>query len=141
MTATNGVDYAVTGTLSWAGGDVAAKTLTVTPSNDLVYEGNETFTIGQGNRKVEISQGNDTLDITQGNAKITLNSGKYDVKAGTHIELKVGSNSVKIDNMGVTIKGTMIKIQGTAMVKVKAPMTDVKGDALVKVKGGIVMIN
>jgi type VI secretion system secreted protein VgrG len=57
------------------------------------------------------------------------------------IELKVGTNSVKIDQTGVTIKGTMIKIEGQAMVNVKGTMTELKGDAMVSVSGGLVKVN
>jgi hypothetical protein len=45
-TATAGSDYtAASGTLSWANGDTANKTFTVSIAKDSVYEGNETFTI------------------------------------------------------------------------------------------------
>ena len=57
------------------------------------------------------------------------------------IELKVGQSSIVVNQMGVTIKGMMIKVEGMAMAEVKAPMTSVKGDAMVMVKGGITMIN
>jgi type VI secretion system secreted protein VgrG len=53
----------------------------------------------------------------------------------------VGQSSVKLDQMGVTIKGMMIKIEGTIMVDVKGLMTTVKGDAMLTLQGGIVMIN
>jgi type VI secretion system secreted protein VgrG len=53
----------------------------------------------------------------------------------------VGGNSIKIDQSGVTIKGIMIKVEGSAMVDVKGAMTNVKGDGMVTVKGGVVMIN
>ena len=45
-TATAGSDYtATTNTLSWASGDSASKTFTVTILDDSVYEGNETFNV------------------------------------------------------------------------------------------------
>ena len=57
------------------------------------------------------------------------------------IELKVGESSIKIDQSGITMKGMMVKIEGTVSVDVKAVMTTVKGDGMVTIKGGIVMIN
>ena len=57
------------------------------------------------------------------------------------IELKVGQSSIKIDQMGVTIKGMMIKVEAQIQCEVKAMMTQVNGDAMTTVKGGIVMIN
>lgn len=45
-TATAGSDYtAKTGTLSWAAGDVAAKTIAIPIANDTIAEANETFTV------------------------------------------------------------------------------------------------
>jgi type VI secretion system secreted protein VgrG len=79
----------------------------------------------KGKRTVTI-KGSDALDVTQ---KLTIES-----KAS--IELKCGSSSIKIDPSGVTIKGTMVKVEGTAMAQVKSPMTTVKGDTIVQVKGG-----
>jgi type VI secretion system secreted protein VgrG len=57
------------------------------------------------------------------------------------ITLKVGQNSIEINQSGITIKGIMVKVEGTAMVDAKAPMTTVKGDGMLTLKGGITMIN
>jgi len=56
------------------------------------------------------------------------------LQANMSIELKVGGNSIKIDPSGVTITGTMVKINGNAM-------TEVKGGGMLKMQGGLVMIN
>jgi type VI secretion system secreted protein VgrG len=76
-----------------------------------------------------------------GNDKLGISLGKQDVEAMQSIELKVGQSSVKLDQMGVTIKGMMIKVEGQIMVDVKGLMTTVKGDAMLVLKGGITMIN
>ena len=57
------------------------------------------------------------------------------------LQQKKRDGSIKIDPSGVTIKGPMIKVQGTAMAEVKAPLTTVKADAMLTLKGGITMIN
>ena len=57
------------------------------------------------------------------------------------ITLKVGQSSVKLDQMGVTIKGMMIQIEGQIQTQVKALMTQVNGDAMLTLKGGLTMIN
>ena len=45
-TAIAGVDYtAASGTLSWAGGDAASKTFTVSITDDVVFEGDETVNL------------------------------------------------------------------------------------------------
>jgi len=67
--------------------------------------------------------------------------GSITTEAMQSITLKVGQNSIVIDQTGVTIKGLMITVQGQVQVKVTAPMTQVNGDAMTMVKGGIVMIN
>jgi type VI secretion system secreted protein VgrG len=130
-----------------------------------VVNGNKSTTVKQGNRKVEIDVGNDSLTVKTGNQEVTVDKGNITVKAGLgkitleamqSIELKVGSNSLKIDPVGIEAKGTMIKIEGqgqtsvkgamvqiegTGMTQIKAPMTQVNGDAMVMVKGGVTMIN
>ena len=57
------------------------------------------------------------------------------------IELTVGSSSIKLDQMGVTIKGMMISIEAQMMMTMKGLMTEVDGSAMLTAKGGIVMIN
>ena len=58
------------------------------------------------------------------------------------IELKVGQSSVKLDQMGVTIKGMMIKMRGPDPDGTKRyHATRPSGTAMVQIKGGITMIN
>ena len=57
------------------------------------------------------------------------------------IELKVGQSSIKIDQMGVTIKGMMISIEAQVQMQMKGLMTEVDGTAMLTAKGGVVMIN
>ena len=104
-------------------------------------QSDETTTVKMGNRVTNVDMGNDTLTLKMGNQTTDIKLGKGTTTALQSIELKVGASSVKIDQTGVTIKGLMIKIQGTAMTEVKAPITQVNGDGLLILKGGIVMIN
>ena len=137
------------------------ETLTVSKGNRTVEvtKGNESVTVGQGNRTVEVGQGNDTLTVKMGNETVDVKQGNYSLKLGlgnatikadagkvsieamSGIELKVGSNSVKIDMSGITIKGTLVTVQGDGQVQVKSPMTQVSGDGMLTLKGGIVTIN
>ncbi|SMF78578.1 type VI secretion system secreted protein VgrG [Azospirillum oryzae] len=124
-----------------------------------VSKGNDTHMVSQGNRTVEVGQGNDSLTVGQGNMAIDVKQGDYALKLGlgdvsvkastgkitmeatTSIELKVGGNSVKIDQSGVTIKGLMVKVTGDGQVQIKGAMTQVNGDGMVKIQGGVVTIN
>jgi type VI secretion system secreted protein VgrG len=116
---------------------------------ETVAKGNETITIKQGNRKVELGMGNDELILKMGNLSTILkmgnqttklNLGKSTTDAMQSIELKVGQSSVLIDQMGVTIKGMMIKVEGQITTDVKGLMTTVNGSAMLKAGGGITMI-
>lgn len=115
-----------------------------------VTQGNHKVTIDQGNRTVQVKMGNYDTKVDMGNMTTKVAMGNYDLKtslgkttveAMQEILLKVGGSSVKIDQMGVTIKGMMVKIEGTVMLEAKGLMTKVSGDAMLMVKGGIVMIN
>jgi type VI secretion system secreted protein VgrG len=99
---------------------------------EVVEQGNEKVTIQQGNRDVTVSMGNDSLEISMGSQT---------TEAMQSIELKVGQSSVRLDQMGVTIKGMMIQIEGQVQTQVKALTTQVNGDAMLTLKGGITMIN
>ena len=112
--------------------------------------GNDTLTVEKGNRETNVDMGNNTLNVKKGNCSTKVNLGNYtlNVDAGqatitamTSIELKVGSNSVKIDQMGVTIKGLMIKAEAEVQLNAKGLMTTVNGDAMLTLKGGVTMIN
>jgi type VI secretion system secreted protein VgrG len=105
-----------------------------------VSQGNDTHKISQGNREVEISMGNDTLTIKMGNQTTQLSLGASSTEAMQSIELKVGQSSVKLDQMGVTIKGMMISIQGQIQTEVKGLMTTVSADAILQAKGALTMI-
>ena len=104
-------------------------------------KGNDTHQIKMGNREVKIDMGNDALTIKMGNQTTKLSLGKSATEAMQSIELKVGSSSIKVDQMGVTIKGMMVKIEGQIQTEVKGLMTTVQGSAMTTVKGAITMIN
>jgi type VI secretion system secreted protein VgrG len=105
-----------------------------------VSMGDDTHKIKMGNRSVVIEMGNDTLEIKMGNRTTKLSLGKETVEAMQGIELKVGQNSVKIDQMGITLKGMMITIDGQVQTEVKGLMLQLSGSAMAKLGGGITMI-
>jgi type VI secretion system secreted protein VgrG len=110
-------------------------------NNRTVSVGNaEKITIGEG-RTTQISDKDDSLTVQQGDLTIEVSLGKATVTAMQSIELKVGSNSIRIDQSGITITGLVVSISGDASVSVDAPMTSVSGDAMVTIKGGLVEIN
>ena len=105
-------------------------------NRDVIVNGNDTHEIKKGNRDVKIDMGNDTLTIKMGNQTTKLDLGTSATEAMQSIELKVGQNSIKIDQTGVTIKGMMIKIQGQVQTEVKGLMMQVSGDAMPRSRAG-----
>lgn len=101
---------------------------------------NEKVTVQKGNRDVKIDMGNDALLIKMGNQTTKLDLGKSETEAMQSIELKVGQSSIKVDQLGVTIKGMMINVEGQVMTNLKGLMTQVSADAILTVKGGLTMI-
>jgi type VI secretion system secreted protein VgrG len=117
-------------------------TETITKDTTITIEqGNEAITLKQGNQSTTLDMGNRSAKIKMGNDAINIDLGKSTTEAMQSIELKVGQSSIKIDQMGVTIKGMMIKIEGTAMLDAKAPLSKVTGDGMLMLKGGLTMIN
>jgi type VI secretion system secreted protein VgrG len=106
-----------------------------------VSQGNQSTTIKMGNLATDVQTGNVSMKLGQGDMSTKVDSGKSEQEAAQSIELKVGSNSIKIDQMGVTIKGMMISIEAQVQMQVKGLMTEVDGSAMLTAKGGVVMIN
>ena len=111
-------------------------------SREVTVKKDDKQTVQSGNRKVSVNSGNDELTIKSGNQTIKVSAGKSEITAGQEITLKVGANSIKIDNTGITIKGTKVDIQANATITVKASaMATVEGSASLTLKGGLVKIN
>jgi type VI secretion system secreted protein VgrG len=106
-----------------------------------VKQGNRKTVIGQGNDALEIKMGNQTIELGMGNRTVKVKLGKIAEEAMQGIELKVGGNSIKIDQTGVTIKGMTVKIEGQVQTEVKGLITQINGSAMLKMQGGITMIN
>jgi type VI secretion system secreted protein VgrG len=109
--------------------------------NEELKTGNRTVKIDMGNDSLTISMGNQTTTISMGNQSTKLDLGSSTTEAMQSIELKVGQSSIKLDQMGVTIKGMMISVEGQVQTEVKGLMTQISGDAMLKMSGGITMIN
>lgn len=93
-----------------------------------------TIEIKQGNHSTTVDMGNQSIQVKMGNQTTKVDLGKIDIEAMQSITLKVGQSSIVIDQMGVTVKGMMIKVQGQMM-------TQVSGEVMLTLKGGITMIN
>ena len=97
-------------------------------------DGNDTLEVKTGNRSTTIKMGNDTHKVAMGNIDVKADLGKISMEAMQSIELKVGGSSIVIDQIGITIKGTV-------KVEIKGVMVQSSADAMQVIKGGLVMIN
>jgi type VI secretion system secreted protein VgrG len=79
----------------------------------------------QRDLKVEVEHDRSTT-IKQGNDTLTV-QGAVSVEAMESITLKVGENSIMIDQSGVLIKGLMVEAEGEVMATIKAPMGSIEG--------------
>lgn len=95
-----------------------------------IKQGNQTLDIKMGNQTTTLDMGNQSTKLKMGNQTTKLDLGKAETEAMQSIELKVGQSSIKVDQMGVTIKGMMIKIEGQIQVQVKGLITQINGDAM-----------
>ncbi len=127
------------------------RTITVKRGDDLhkVEEGNRTVEVDKGDdthklqyghRIVEIGMGNDTLTIKSGNRTTKLDMGKCSTEAMQGIELKVGENSILIDQTGITIKGLTIKLDASVQLTAKGTLAEVSASGILQVKGAMTMI-
>lgn len=80
-------------------------TLTVAHDRTMTIENDRTLAVTN----------NDTVDVG-----VT-----HLLTAGTSIELRVGANSIVIDQSGVTITGTVVRVEGMTLAEVTAPLTTI----------------
>ena len=106
-----------------------------------VTDGSRAIAVSKGDNSLKVDMGNHTTDVKMGDVSLKADLGKITNEAMQSIELKVGQSSIKIDQMGITITGMMIKIDGQVQTQVKGLMTQVNADAMLMVKGAITMIN
>jgi type VI secretion system secreted protein VgrG len=106
-----------------------------------VKKGGFTVTLDEGNMNCTLKQGNVTYSLDMGNLSVKAKGGACSIEAMQSITLKVGQNSVTIDQSGIVIKGITASVQAQASAEVKGPMTTVKGDGMLTLKGAITMIN
>ena len=106
-----------------------------------ISKGDYSNTVEKGDHKTEVSSGDHILKVKTGDHDIKMDAGLSKIEAMKSITLKVGSNSIVIDQSGITIKGIKVKIQAQTTADVKGVITSIDGSAMVKVKGGVTMIN
>ncbi|MBI1172551.1 type VI secretion system tip protein VgrG [bacterium] len=125
-------------------------TTTVEGKSTTTITGNTALEVKQGNLSEKISTGNMSTAVSMGNISIKADLGKIEVEAMQSIELKVGGSSIKIDQMGITIKGTMnvnveaplkVGIKSDLMTSVEGTMTEVKASGILTLNGALTMIN
>ncbi len=82
-----------------------------------VLEGTDTLTVHKGDRNVTVSAGQATLTVATKNREVSVPKATYKLDAKTveisgadEIKLVVGANSITIDKSGITIFGTLVKI-------------------------------
>ncbi len=132
---------------------IGNQTVTIGGNQDTTIGGNQTTQVG-GDQETEVGghesttiSGNQSLAVDgdqesniQGSCKLTA-MGAITIESMQSIELIVGGNSIKVDQSGITMKGIMLKAEGTAMTQIKGAMVQVTGDGMLMLKGGVTMIN
>ena len=67
-----------------------------------------------------VDQGNHDLKVSLGNITVKAAAGSISVEAMQSITLKVGQNTLTIDQTGVTIKGMMTSVQAQTQAELKS---------------------
>jgi rhodanese-related sulfurtransferase len=117
------------------------ETVDIQNNQTIKVKQDHSLTVTDGNHSIAVSKGNLSTDVKMGNVSLKAGLGAIAYEAMQSIELKVGQSSIKLDQMGVTIKGMLIKIEGQMQTQVKGLMTQVNADAILMVKGSLTMIN
>jgi type VI secretion system secreted protein VgrG len=105
-----------------------------------IEQGDETHTVRKGSRTTTVHK-DDVLTVETGDYSLSVSAGKVTVEAKISIQLKVGNNTITIDQSGVTVKGLTVDQEAKTSFKVAGAMVQVQGKAITTVQGGIVNIN
>lgn len=127
--------------------------MTVKKDEAITVDGNQTETV-KGNRTFEVKQ--DHSETVDGNQSVTVKgkqsvsvqgqqsvsvTGAVTYESMESITLKVGGNSIKIDMTGITLSGTLIKINAQAELSTSGAIAQHSGSGMLKLQGGIIMVN
>jgi len=104
-------------------------------------EQNDELTVNQGDLKITVSKGAMATDVSEGDYSLKTDKGQVTVEAQISITLKVGQNSITIDQSGISLSGLTISTEGKASVSTSAPSVSISGSATTSISGGIVNIN
>ncbi len=109
---------------------------------DITLEkGKMTSLLTEGAFDQTLSKGNMTIVLKEGDLSTKLDNGAVEFNASNSITLKVGENSIVIDQQGITIKGMKIEAKADGTAALKGASVEVSGSGMTAVKGGIVNIN
>lgn len=122
----------------------ANRSTELTKGNDrlLLKEGDMNVTLDKGNWQQEVT-GDATTKLSNGDYALQVTGGGGSIKtdkaltleSDQSIELKVGSNTIKLSSSGISINGTTVKIEGTSSAEMKAATVKVEGSASAELKG------
>jgi type VI secretion system secreted protein VgrG len=108
----------------------------------IVTTGDQVNTVSTGNQTITVSAGNRAITVTKGNETLDVSLGSITHKAMQSITLQVGANSIKIDQTGITLTGTIIKQSASAMLQLSADgMMQVSASGPLSLGGALVKIN
>ncbi|MBE9060436.1 VgrG-related protein, partial [cf. Phormidesmis sp. LEGE 11477] len=88
------------------------------------------------------TKGGHTFKMEDNSKKITLKStGSIEMSAPQKIGLTVSSSQVELTPAGVSVKGTQVKVEGTAQVKIEGGLIDVIAKGIAKIQAAILKLN
>ncbi len=90
-----------------------------------VHNGDHKLEVLKGKQEIRVKNGDQITTIDLGNIARHAKMGKISEEAAQSIEFQVGSSSIKIDQTGVTIKGSMVNIEGSVMTIIKGGLVKI----------------
>lgn len=115
-----------------------------------IGEGNHLTSVLKGDRQVGVEKGDLITGVDGGDYKETVKKGDYtlkcdlgkvEIEAMKSITLKVGTSKIVIDQKGVTINGSILTFDATAVASLEGPMVKVSADSICTIDGTPVLIN
>lgn len=126
------------------------RTTNIKKNENLTVEtGDETHEVKSGSRQTKINKadqttvetGDSTTDVKQGNYTVKVDMGKVLIDAMQEIQLKVGSNTLKLSPTGLEVNAMTVKINSNTTWSAQGLQIQLQGSAQVSINGAMVMIN
>jgi type VI secretion system secreted protein VgrG len=115
----------------------------VTVQNDqsiTIQSGDQSVTLNDGDQSISLKTGSQSVQLDMGDITMQVTQGAISMSAMQSITMRVGDNSVVIDQSGITVNGMLVELMATGSANFSGAMVAISGDGEVSMTAPAIMI-